>query len=140
MNQFDDVVLDVRSFSYREVIGQKSEHQPRQNPRSVTASSTVNPLDDLIRVDCTAGAVTMTLETAVGCDGREHTFKKIDVSVNAMTMTAAGSELIDGAATLAKTAQYDWATLKSNGTGWDIIISNAAAVTGIDIIQIQVFS
>jgi len=111
--------LDVNSFSYLNLIGQSRNWTPTVKPRLVTTSGNVNPLDGLVRVDATAGAVTMTLETAVGADGRIHHFKKIDASGNAMTL--ASSEGIDGAATKATTTQYVSFTLMSNGVGWDVL-------------------
>lgn len=113
--------LNRGGFSYQDLLGQRKEWTPKQKPRTVTASGNVNALDDLVRVDATAGAVTMTLETAVGCDGRQHTFKKIDASGNAMTLATTASQTIDGAATKATAVQYVSYTIKSNGVGWDIV-------------------
>lgn len=121
MNLFDNVLLSFQSWAYRDLLGQNKEWTPIRKPRAVTASANVNPLDSLVRVDATSGAVTMTLETAVGCDGRIHRFKKIDASANAMTLDGAGAETIDGAATKATTTQYVSFTLMSNGVGWDIV-------------------
>lgn len=120
-NIFDNLIVDATAWAYDNLLGQMREWTPRRKPRTVTASGMVNPLDDLVRVDTTAGAVTMTLETAVGCDGRQHTFKKIDASGNAMTLDGAGAETIDGAATKATTTQYVSFSIKSNGIGWDVV-------------------
>ena len=119
--EFD--VLDTFSFSYKELIGRKTEWTPRVNPRSVTASDNVNPLDDLVLVDTTSGAVTMTLETAVGCDGRRHLFIKTNAGANALTIAGNGTETINGSASVASTGQYDTFKVISNGTNWNIEIS-----------------
>ena len=110
----------VQSFSwaFRDLIGQQREWTPTAIPRTVTTSGNVNPLDDVVLVDASASAVTMTLETAVACDGRQHTFKKIDAGTNAMTIDGNGSETIDGTANLAYTIQNVAVTLKSDGINW----------------------
>jgi hypothetical protein len=116
MNDFPNI--DQYSFSYNDVIGQRRENAPRTNPRVVTSSANVNALDDLISVDATSGAVTMTLETAVGCDGRRHLFKKSDASGNAVTIACTGGQTIDGAATATLATQYSTLAVISNGTNW----------------------
>lgn len=127
MNEPDDSVdlngipaTNRTGWAYRDLNNTPREWTPTVKPRSVTASANVNALDDEIRADCTAGVVTMTLETAVGCDGRMHTFKKIDASANALTVATTASQTIDGAATLSLSTRYDAATVISNGTNWDI--------------------
>lgn len=121
MNDLDNILIDKKGYSFLDLIGQPTEWTPRRHPRTVTTSGGVNALDFLVRVDATAGAVTMTLETAVGCDGRIHRFKKIDASGNAMTIEGAGSELIDGALNQPTITQYDVITVASNGVGWDML-------------------
>ena len=113
--------VDLTSFSYNDIRGQRTENLPRTRPRIVTASANVNPLDDLILVDATSGAVTMTLETAVGCDGRRHIIKKSDSSGNAVTVACTGSQTIDGAATVSLAAQYETLFVMSNGTNWEAV-------------------
>ncbi len=61
----------------------------------------------------------MTLETAVGCAGRRHWFKKT-VAANSMIVAANGSETIDGAASVTRTDQYGVVVVESNGSGWDL--------------------
>ena len=113
--------MDPRSWSYQDLIGQRRDPLPRMAPRTVTASANVNPTDDYIRVDTTSAAVTMTLETAVGCDGRRHTFKKINAGANNMTIACTGSETIDGAATQATNTQWAVYRVISNGTNWELV-------------------
>lgn len=116
MNQLPHI--DVGSFSYQDIIGQRRENAPRTKPKAVTAAYTASPVDDLILADATSGAITVTLETAVGCDGRRHLIKKSDASGNAITVACTGSETIDGAATATLAAQYDTLAVISNGTNW----------------------
>lgn len=121
MNDLDDKPLNRGSWSFNDITGQPKEWTPIRKPRLVSASGMVNPLDDLLRVDASGGAVTLTLETAMGCDGRQHTFKKIDASGNAVTADGFGSETIDNAATKATSTQNASFTIKSNGVGWDLV-------------------
>lgn len=113
---FDGHEIDRRSWAYGELISMKQEWTPRQKPRGVGASAMVNPLDDLVRV---SGTATMTLESAIGCDGRRHTFKL--VSAGTMTIACSGGQTIDGAATLATATLYTSYTVMSNGATWDIV-------------------
>jgi hypothetical protein len=71
-------------------------------------------------VDATAGAVAVNLPSA-SVPGRSLFMKKIDSSGNSATLTANGSELIDGSATKATSTQYGVVGVISNGTGWDQI-------------------
>lgn len=86
-----------------------------------TAAYTPNILDSMVTGDATGGAFTITLPTSVGISGREYTFKKIDVSANAVTIDGAGAETIDDAATFVLAAQNDSITVKSDGANWIII-------------------
>lgn len=106
------------SWAFRNLIGQDREWTATAQPRDVSSSANVNPLDDVILVDCSASAVTMVLETAVGCDGRQHTFKKIDATANAFTLDGNGSETIDGTASLRYIVQNYTVTVKSDGVNW----------------------
>ncbi len=108
--------VDTKSWAYRDLMGQPVEPLPKRLPRFVTASSNVNPLDDFISV---TGNSTLTLETAVGCDGRYHTFIKTDSSATTTIIACTGSETIDGASSLSITAQYGAITVVSNGTNWN---------------------
>ena len=123
--------VNQRSWAFRNLMGQEMEHSSIKQPRSLSSSSTVNPLDELILVDCSGGAVTLTLETAVGCDGRKHTFKKIDSSTNAMTIDGAGSETIDGTATLSTNVEGVSFAIESDGTNWRVIGDNYSGFLAI---------
>lgn len=110
--------VDVASWAFRDLIGQQREWTPTHLHREVSASANVNPLDDVILIDCSASAVTAYLETAVGCSGRQHTFKKTDSSANAMILDGDGSETIDGTASVRFIVQNAALTLKSDGVNW----------------------
>ena len=86
---------------------------------SVTASYTEDATngEKFVKADATAGAITVTLPTAVGNTAKLH-FKKMDASGNAVTLDGDGAETIDGAATAAITAQYTTLTIVSDGNNW----------------------
>lgn len=88
---------------------------------SVTASQTLTPDYDVLLVDATGGAVTLTLPPAADATGHIIYAKKIDASANAMTLDGSGSETIDGAATKATTTQWVAYTIISNGEAWFIL-------------------
>lgn len=125
--------IDPGSWAYESLIGQLREWTPKARIRNVTASANISPLDGFIRADATSAAITLTLETAVGADGRVHIFKKIDSSSNAVTIDGNGTETIDGASSYSLSDQYDRVTLVSNGTNWEIVAeggSGAGAASG----------
>ena len=71
--------------------------------------------------DATGGARVVNLPTAASARYRVYTIKKIDASVNTVTIDGSGAETIDGATTQVLTAQYQSVTIQSNGTSWSII-------------------
>ncbi|WP_462255339.1 beta strand repeat-containing protein [Ferruginibacter sp.] len=68
-----------------------------------------------------AGAVTITLPAAAGCQGRLYIIKKISAALNNVTIDPNAAETIDGAATRALTTQYETVRIQSNGTSWFIL-------------------
>ncbi len=89
-------------------------------PVTVAANATVTTAQRTILVDATGAARTITLYTAVGNAGKEIRVKKI-AGANAVTIAAAGSETIDGAATLAVAGINDSYSLESDGAVWRVI-------------------
>lgn len=94
---------------------------------SVTAptagSTTIGDSKKLFRCDATGGAFPGNLPAASAAGiGFTVAFKKTDSSANAVTITAAGSDKIDGSGTFALSQQYAWAILVSDGvSAWDIM-------------------
>ncbi len=87
---------------------------------SLTSGS---PLMELC--NATTGAFTVTLPSANASVGQIYTIKKIDSSANAVTISRAGSDTIEGATTYALATQYKFVTLVSGGSGvWYITASN----------------
>ena len=74
--------------------------------------------DGFLKVDAVGGAIIITLPTAVSNDGQVYNIKKIDASGNYVTVTPAGAETIDGAATKIMSAQWVNLSIISDGVNW----------------------
>lgn len=73
-------------------------------------------------INATAAARAVTLPAAT--TKRLYFFKKSDVSGNAVTINPAGADTIDGAASHALAAQYNYALLLANGVAIWMIVSS----------------
>lgn len=72
--------------------------------------------------DATSAGFTVTLPAASSNTDKVILVKKIDSSANAVTVSRAGSDTIEGATTFALANQYDWVVIQSDGTAtWKII-------------------
>jgi hypothetical protein len=83
-----------------------------------TGAYTATDRDHLLLCDATSAAFTVTLPAVASNSGLVLVVKKIDASGNAVTLDGNASETIDGATTLALTAQWNRALIQSNGTAW----------------------
>ena len=73
-----------------------SSFTSRYRLKTVTESTTVDPLDQVVHVDATAGDITLTLYAAEGNEGSHTFFKRIDtVLTNTVTFATPNSETID---------------------------------------------
>lgn len=68
--------------------------------RVVTTSGNIVDTDELILVDATAGHTTMTLPDARRTLGRRFNVKKIDAGANNAVLAGAGTDTVDGAASV----------------------------------------
>ncbi|MGV1006787.1 MAG: hypothetical protein ACOYEV_18940, partial [Candidatus Nanopelagicales bacterium] len=86
-------------------------------PASVAAAQSpyVASTGQLIEVDATAGAVTVTLPTPTA--GHRLVIVKVDASANAVTLDA-GASTVDGAGTLALARRWASATIIGTGSTW----------------------
>lgn len=86
-----------------------------------TANYTLVSTDYTIRADATSGAITMTLPASPTA-GRIYNIKKIDSSVNTVTIAGNGYN-IDGAASTVIVTQYTNLTIQYDGTSttWNIL-------------------
>jgi len=85
---------------------------------TVTSSTTLVPAQSGIVLVNNAAVTTITLPNAASSTGLTFTIKRL--TANAVTVASAGGT-IDGAATQALAAQYDFITLVSDGANWYII-------------------
>ena len=88
--------------------------------RAVSANYTVSDEDSTILV---TGTTTISLLPASRLQGKVYTIKRLDAS-NATTISADGSETIDGAASYTLTAQYKYVVIQSDGSNWYVIGNN----------------
>lgn len=90
---------------------------------AITTSVTIdNAIYSGLFIECSAsgGAIAPVPITAVGNTGQLLIFKKIDSSVNAVTVTPGGGQTIDGAASVVLRNQYDTLGIYSDGTNWKV--------------------
>lgn len=89
--------------------------------RAITGADTATIADRnyMILADATSGALAPVVPSAatVG-NGFEIAYKKTDATANAVTVTRAAAETIDGATTYVLSGQNDSVCLVSNGTVW----------------------
>ena len=86
-----------------------------------SASLSVATTYDIILNNATSTAITNTLPTAVGITGKIFYIKKVDSSINAVTIATTSSQTIDGITTKVITTQYVTITVVSDGANWNII-------------------
>lgn len=86
--------------------------------RTVTTSTTLAVSDQVVLVDATAGAVTITLPPSAQMPGRRVRVKKIDASTNAVTVQASAGDSIDTAVSLAAQGDTTELYLPPGATVW----------------------
>ncbi len=95
-----------------------SAHKYKSTVVEKTAAYTIVGTDDLILVNATSGAKTISLPPAVDFAGRTFAVIKTDSTANAVVIDGYESETINGEVTLSLSAQYSSANVSSNGTEW----------------------
>lgn len=93
------------------------------NVASVTANYTATENDLVVLADATTGAITVTLPSTHGREGRRLIVKKTDSSGNAVTIDGNGAETIDGATTVALSTQYATREMVSDLSNWHVVSS-----------------
>lgn len=83
---------------------------------TVSTTTTLDVTHHTVLVDATSGAVTINLPSATSSNRRVYVVKKIDASVNAVTIDGNASENIDGTTTKTISIQYAGYVIQSNGT------------------------
>lgn len=88
----------------------------------ITADYTVLITDGLVRVDASAGDITVTMHPIASGVGYQYPIKRIDTALaNKVTLVGDGTELIDDRASGINLSSKSSYTLKAHDTGWDII-------------------
>ena len=75
----------------------------------------------MILVDASGGPRAITLPVAANTPGRMLAIKKVDNSVNAVTVDGNGSDTIDGGSDVTLSDQYDSVVLGTDGIEWFIL-------------------
>ncbi len=83
-----------------------------------TGNYTATADDYMILVDATAGAVTITLPAVAGATRRIYIIKKIDSSINTVTIDGNAAETIDGTTTKVLATQYSSLTIQCDAATW----------------------
>lgn len=94
---------------------------PEVKIKAISASETMSITDQIIFVDTSGGAVTITLPPiaeAITFQYRIYTIKKTTSDTNAVTIDGSASQTIDGALTVALEYQYESINIVTEGTGW----------------------
>lgn len=91
------------------------------NFRTATISTTVTGSDYLVMCDASAGPITVTLPATTAGLGRTLQVKKIDTTLNYVTIAAIGADTIDGASTAVLTTQYEAVTVLAVNGNWVIL-------------------
>jgi hypothetical protein len=96
---------------------------------SVTSTYTMDPAgeppDFAVFGNASSKAFTVTLPAAASADGRIVLIKKTDSTANAITVSAASGDSIEGKTTRALTKQYDSLQLISNGAHEWFLVGNS---------------
>lgn len=86
---------------------------------------TIADINKVFLCSATAAYAVTLLSAVTAGDGFEMTFKKLN-DEEAITLTPAGMETIDGQSNFVLRADYQYVTIKSNGTNWYIVNEDTA--------------
>jgi hypothetical protein len=101
--------------------------------RAFTTNTTATATDNLLVFTGTT-ATTLTLPTAVGCDGRTYMIKNASTAgpTPVVTIATTASQTIDGAASWTLTSAYETITCISNGANWNVSAQSLPGGSGVD--------
>lgn len=88
---------------------------------TVTGDTTLDNGYEVILADATGGNLTITLPSVSTYPGQVYTIKKIDGTINTVTVDGAGSQTIDGELIITIIDQYVSITIANNGVAWYIL-------------------
>jgi len=92
----------------------------RLRTKSVTVNYTITHYDDLIFVDASGGAKTISLPSSLLVQGKIYKIVKSESSSNIVTLTLNGVETIEGESNWVLRQEFDSIEIVSGGTGWVI--------------------
>lgn len=93
--------------------------RPLDEPFQVrTTTSSVAAAVTTVFADATAGAMTLTLTTVTGNEGKRYFIHKVDSTANAVTIVGGGAETFNGEASYVLSNLYDNVTIRCDGTQW----------------------
>lgn len=117
---------DTLSLMYDATTARWRALQVKSNQKITSVSTNYTALlsDDLINVDCTSGAVTVTLPAAATSSGKVFSIRKVDQSTNLLTIDPNSTELIGGQSTWQLIGINQVLRIVCDGSGW-IITSNS---------------
>ena len=75
--------------------GGGGEGHSRYRIKTITSSTTLDPLDQVILIDASAGNITLTIYSTEGNEGSHHFLKRIDTSSNTVSFAMTGSDTLD---------------------------------------------
>ncbi len=129
MVQFNDsgVLAGAELFKWDKTFNQVTTQRMRLNwalsinTKRYFSNHALDETNYTALVGAVSGPVTISLPPAASAGGRIYNVKKVDASINAVTVAADGAELIDGSNTKILSTQYDTIQIQSNGAQWWVI-------------------
>lgn len=103
------------------------------NTRTITAANVTGSVDDsLVEADTTSNNIAYTLPDAALMAGKIIQIAK-SAAANTLTIAAASGQLVNGAASVAYTAQYSTGVFQSNGSSWYVFqtVGDAETLGGL---------
>lgn len=91
-----------------------------------TTPVTLDDDDFIVLADATAAAITINLPAVASAPHAVYCIKKVDVSVNAVTIDASSTEIIETAETYVLDDQYDTVWIAAGSAKWHILSRIAA--------------
>jgi hypothetical protein len=91
------------------------------SPLTVAANYTAAIYNINIFANATSGAITVTLPTAIGNNGKMLSIKRINSNANNVTVATTSSQTIDGNTTYVISNPRETITVVSDGTNWQVI-------------------
>lgn len=87
---------------------------------TINASQAINNFNTIYFVNATTSSLSMTLASAANMAGKWITFKKIDGTVNTVTLNPGGGDTIDSDTSLILAGAQAFVKITSDGTNWKI--------------------